>query len=363
MKHLFSFILILAAFAQSFGQDVVKLKAKDLQAGQIVIADTLENGVIRFVTRQLSDAASEAGIGGAVSGDPNTGGVFDDTGAFVSDSAYHYRVWGAHSDYGGQIPVEVYGLPGTSMDSAEIAQRFDWWTTHVWGQQYANGSNTTTLSLSDIGLTASSWGSYGGAYYARRRGGTWDAPLKTPDNTGMPSIGWIAFTTDGLPGTQFTFWSMQPRYLTNGKGRFNIRGYIKTDASAGTYQDCFYIDTMGQVRLLRYGVDLMTATSLGKTESANIPVFATDGTILNKAKAKIVNSGTQTGTTDGSGDITVTHNHGAAGYGIVATMEGPTPYIIMIQSRTDNSTTFRVFTTAGAAATSTAVKFDWILNE
>lgn len=61
MKHLFSFILILAAFAQSFGQDVVKLKAKDLQAGQIVIADTLENGVIRFVTRQLSDAMAEAG--------------------------------------------------------------------------------------------------------------------------------------------------------------------------------------------------------------------------------------------------------------------------------------------------------------
>lgn len=62
MKHIATILILLATFATSFAQNVVKLKAKDLAAGQIIVADTMENGVIRFVTKQLSTAATDAGF-------------------------------------------------------------------------------------------------------------------------------------------------------------------------------------------------------------------------------------------------------------------------------------------------------------
>lgn len=62
MKNAIAILALVVAWSTAFSQDVVKLKAKDLEAGQIVIADTMANGVIRFVTRQLSAALAEAGF-------------------------------------------------------------------------------------------------------------------------------------------------------------------------------------------------------------------------------------------------------------------------------------------------------------
>jgi hypothetical protein len=112
-----------------------------------------------------------------------------------------------------------------------------------------------------------------------------------------------------------------------------------------------------------YGLGNRDSTDLSKTLSLFIPRYATDGTVVEQDIRKIINSGTVSGSTDGSGDITATHNIGHQNYGIVVTFEGAIPYVAMIQTRNDNSTVFRIFDMAGAAILSTAVKFDWMINQ
>lgn len=70
--------------------------------------------------------------------------------------------------------------------------------------------------------------------------------------------------------------------------------------------------------------------------------------------------GGESASTDGSGDLTVSHDLGTASISVIATATGTTFY--NVQVHTKNTTTFKIrfFDAAGAAVTSTAVTVDWI---
>ena len=71
----------------------------------------------------------------------------------------------------------------------------------------------------------------------------------------------------------------------------------------------------------------------------------------------------ETGTTDGSGDLTVTHNLGSNQIVITATATGTIFYHVQIHSKTSNNFKIRFFDASGSTVTSTAVTADWIAKK
>jgi hypothetical protein len=80
-----------------------------------------------------------------------------------------------------------------------------------------------------------------------------------------------------------------------------------------------------------------TAESLGKTQSAHLAGFATDGTFIHVP----MSNGTIAATPDGSGDITVTHTLGSTPTIVQLTAKGTTtPYILSWHS--EDGSTFKI---------------------
>lgn len=74
--------------------------------------------------------------------------------------------------------------------------------------------------------------------------------------------------------------------------------------------------------------------------------------------------GSESNTTDGSGDITVSHNLPDASLAAVVTVTGTTPYEYTIHSKTASNFKVRFYSVGtSTAATSTAVTFDWIAHD
>lgn len=115
------------------------------------------------------------------------------------------------------------------------------------------------------------------------------------------------------------------------------------------------LNSSGRLRHLKYGVGNMEPVDLTKTVSDYAPLYATDGTVLELREKR----GSATGTTDGSGDLTISHSLGIT----------PDIYIVNfvsgafgwdIQSENGTSTTIRLYDlNTGAAATSSAYSIRW----
>jgi hypothetical protein len=82
-------------------------------------------------------------------------------------------------------------------------------------------------------------------------------------------------------------------------------------------------------------------------------------------KLLISDHGSASDTTDGSGDITVSHNLGTDSITCTVTVVGTTPYNYTIHSKTSTTFKIRFFTTGSSptAVTSTAVTADWIARK
>jgi hypothetical protein len=77
-------------------------------------------------------------------------------------------------------------------------------------------------------------------------------------------------------------------------------------------------------------------------------------------KYRIENQASVSTSTDGSGDIVVTHSMGTTPTVVLITVTGTTPYVCTVHTKGGTTFTVRFFDMAGAAVTSTAVTFDWL---
>jgi len=74
--------------------------------------------------------------------------------------------------------------------------------------------------------------------------------------------------------------------------------------------------------------------------------------------------GSESNTTDGSGDLTITHNLIDASFAATVTITGTTPYEYTVHTKTASNFKVRFYTVGtSTAATSTAVTFDWIAHD
>ena len=105
-------------------------------------------------------------------------------------------------------------------------------------------------------------------------------------------------------------------------------------------------------------------TGNNNTVQGNCNLFALSGTgndytgiVGGKARGAI------SATTDGSGDITITHGlntgHGTTSYVLSASVIGTTARLCQVHSKTGTTAKVRLFDLAGAALTSTAVTVEW----
>ena len=117
--------------------------------------------------------------------------------------------------------------------------------------------------------------------------------------------------------------------ITNDSGNDLQNGFI-VNMQAGTDK--------GFVRAEAYSSNrTKTAESLGKTQSAHLAGFATDGTFIHVP----MSNGTIAATPDGSGDITVTHTLGSTPTIVQLTAKGTTtPYILSWHS--EDGSTFKI---------------------
>lgn len=73
--------------------------------------------------------------------------------------------------------------------------------------------------------------------------------------------------------------------------------------------------------------------------------------------------GSASGTTDGSGDITVSHGFGTASITVTATTTGTTFSVVQVHTKTTTDFKIRFFDASGAAITATSVTADWIAKK
>lgn len=94
------------------------------------------------------------------------------------------------------------------------------------------------------------------------------------------------------------------------------------------------------------------------TESGYFERDAAGNTIL-----RAIVHGSVSGSTDGSGDITVSHNNDDGTFNVVVQVTGTTPYVTTIHSKTGTNFKIRFFDMAGAAVVTTAVTADYTLTD
>jgi len=119
-------------------------------------------------------------------------------------------------------------------------------------------------------------------------------------------------------------------------------------------------DTLSNnISLYGYKYKLPNATP-SSTNTAKSSMTWTGNTTTTVPSFTRQNYAQATGTTDGSGDLTITHNLPDATFSVTVTPNGTVPYICTVHTK--GATTFKVrfFDAAGAAVTATAVDINWI---
>ena len=155
-------------------------------------------------------------------------------------------------------------------------------------------------------------------------------------------IGDFAATGLGAGQTGYLRLGYSTTTATASEWRFTARTSGNTDAKTSLailgIGNIFTASENGAIRFDDYSAGNLEPTDLTKTVSDFVPVFATDGTILEAREKR----GSETGTTDGSGDFTITHNLGAPTHDIDIDFVS-TPYTWAIQSESTTSVTIRLY--------------------
>lgn len=108
----------------------------------------------------------------------------------------------------------------------------------------------------------------------------------------------------------------------------------------------------GTTRTAMAGADIIASFEAGSTRK-----FAVNANgVINRDGGK----GSVSTTTDGSGDVTVTHGLGGTPDNIQVTITGTTPYVATVHTIGATQFKVRIFDMAGAAVTSTSVSFHWV---
>lgn len=156
-------------------------------------------------------------------------------------------------------------------------------------------------------------------------------------------------SSGGTTGGDFQIY-MAKGFSTNRSGYFTIKDTASSPATI------LNINSGGTFELNKYGSGNKEAADLSKTESIYHPVYATDGTVIERR----MNYGTVSGTPDGSGDLSVTH-----GLGITPTIVLLGPNTVANYTyywHTADGTTFKIRVTdaaAGTAVTAGTVSISW----
>lgn len=128
----------------------------------------------------------------------------------------------------------------------------------------------------------------------------------------------------------------------------------------GAYVHMRYETTDSTLRLFDNAIifdkDQTPSTVSGETSTME---WTGDGTKADPTVIQ-VNHANESGTTDASGDLTVTHNLGSSTFAVSATATGTTFYNVQVHTKTSTTFKIRFFDAAGAAVASTAVTADWI---
>lgn len=95
-------------------------------------------------------------------------------------------------------------------------------------------------------------------------------------------------------------------------------------------------------------------------DGTNLYITQTTGPTRKTIAYVDTDDGSASDTTDGSGDITVSHTLGSASITVTATATGTTFYHVQVHTKTSTTFKIRFFDAAGAAVTATAVTADWI---
>ena len=95
-------------------------------------------------------------------------------------------------------------------------------------------------------------------------------------------------------------------------------------------------------------------------DGTNLYITQTTGPTRKTIAYVDTDDGSASDTTDGSGDITVSHTLGSASITVIATTTGTTFYHVQVHSKTSTTFKIRFYNSPGSAATSTAVTADWI---
>lgn len=106
----------------------------------------------------------------------------------------------------------------------------------------------------------------------------------------------------------------------------------------------------------------LTTPEAGAVEwdGTNLYITQTTGPTRKTIAYVDTDDGSASDTTDGSGDITVSHTLGSASITVTATATGTTFYHVQVHSKTSTTFKIRFYNSPGSAATSTAVTADWI---
>ena len=124
---------------------------------------------------------------------------------------------------------------------------------------------------------------------------------------------------------------------------------------SGTYAVLMRLNQTGRFRLTQYGSGNFEPVDLSLTPSIYEPIFSTNGTLMEKR----VNYGTDSGTTDASGDLTFTHGLGVpVEIYSINWIAGAFDWEILSENNT--TVTIRLYDKAsGIAAASTAYSIKW----
>jgi len=194
-----------------------------------------------------------------------------------------------------------------------------------------NGTSTNTVETSTV-LRKQVSGGVGA------NGAGVAAQFETEDNAGtaFATAKIIAVADDVTAGATNAYFQIQAKY------------------SAGGLQAALTLNGTGAATLDQYGSGTFTGTPVH-------PISVdSSGNVI---EDQLITSGNVSTSTDGSGDITVTHNLPDATFSAVVTPTGTTPYVVTVHNKTATTFDVRFFDTAGAAVVSTAVTFDWIARD
>ena len=246
--------------------------------------------------------------------------------------------------------------------------------SRIWGTIFTNGG--VELDGGSASISGTGWNDR--LIYAN--GGL---SVRRHDGAGSGSISHNIITYNGNPGSAFagtinlnfqSFLTGPTSYRTHGKIEVvagtsqalpnntyggDMRFWAPTDSTQATLDTTIIVKRNKTVWFKGYGAGTKTGTP------AYFSAWTSSGKFIERTAANIVSDlgigkGSVSTSTDGSGDIAVTHGMGTTPGQVLITVTGTTPYTCTVHTKGATTFSVRFFDMAGVAVASTAVTFDWI---